>query len=268
MENNQPNMNMGMNNMNNNFNPNQNMNFMGMNNPMGMNMMNNPMGMNMMNNPMGMNMMNNPMGMNMMNNNPMGMNMMNNNPMGMNMMNNNPMGMNMMNNPMGGMGPMLMNQNNNMAMWNFMNNGMNGMAMSAGNIISQHAYANSSNSNSTTSTANNNQVSHSQELKSVLPRSFQESENLGFSHNSNIKNIKFDASTGIHVLINADKNITVENLLKEFVHKLGLSENVIGTDLIFLFNGGKLDAHSQETISKFPDIATITVFDQNNVIGA
>ena len=240
MENNQPNMNMGMNNMNNNFNPNQNMNFMGMNNPMGMNMMNN---------------------------NPMGMNM-NNNPMGMNMMNNNPIGMNIMNNPMGGMGPMLMNQNNNMAMWNFMNNGMNGMAMSAGNIISQHAYANSSNSNSTTSTANNNPVSHSQELKSVLPRNFQESENLGFSHNSNIKNIKFDASTGIKVLIKADKNITVENLLKEFVHKLGLSENVIGTDLIFLFNGGKLDAHSQETISKFPDISTITVFDQNNVIGA
>ena len=259
MENNQPNMNMGMNNMNNNFNPNQNMNFMGMNNPMGMNMMNN--------NPMGMNMNNNPMGMNMMNNNPIGMNM-NNNPMGMNMMNNNPIGMNIMNNPMGGMGPMLMNQNNNMAMWNFMNNGMNGMAMSAGNIISQHAYANSSNSNSTTSTANNNPVSHSQELKSVLPRNFQESENLGFSHNSNIKNIKFDASTGINVLIKADKNITVENLLKEFVHKLGLSENVIGTDLIFLFNGGKLDAHSQETISKFPDISTITVFDQNNVIGA
>ena len=257
MENNQPNMNMGMNNMNNNFNPNQNMNFMGMNNPMGMNMMNNPMGMNMMNNnQMGMNMMNNPIGMNM-----------NNNPMGMNMMNN-PIGMNIMNNPMGGMGPMLMNQNNNMAMWNFMNNGMNGMAMSAGNIISQHAYANSSNSNSTTSTANNNPVSHSQELKSVLPRNFQESENLGFSHNSNIKNIKFDASTGINVLIKADKNITVENLLKEFVHKLGLSENVIGTDLIFLFNGGKLDAHSQETISKFPDISTITVFDQNNVIGA
>ena len=278
-----------------NANPNQNigvgMNFMGMNNPMG-GMMNNPMGMGMngmgMNNPMAGMGMNNPMGGMGMNNPMAGMGMnipmagmgmnipfggMMNNPMAMGMngmgMNNPmagmPMGMNMqmnpmMNNPMGGMGNMILNPQNNQMMMNFMNNGMK----DNGNI--QNFYANSHTSSSTSS---NTGSQGSQELKSVLPRVIlDQQENFGAPTNPNIRNIRFDASTGIKVLLKMDKNTTVQQLLNEFVKKLGLSQNVIGKDLIFLFNGGKLDTNSQETISKFQDFSTITVFDQNNVIGA
>ena len=52
------------------------------------------------------------------------------------------------------------------------------------------------------------------------------------------------------------------------MQRLGLSKDVIGKDLIFLFSGEKLDTDSQQSISRFPDTASITVFDQNNVIGA
>ena len=69
-------------------------------------------------------------------------------------------------------------------------------------------------------------------------------------------------------MVKLDKETTIEQAIKQFVKKLGLHENVIKDDLIFLFNGKKLDVHSQEPIKKFQDFAAITVFDQNNVIGA
>ena len=91
---------------------------------------------------------------------------------------------------------------------------------------------------------------------------------MNFFPDENMKNIKFDASTGIKVIVTVSKYATIEQAIKEFVKKLGLGENVIDNDLIFLLNGGKMDAHSQDPVTTLPDLASITVFDQNNVIGA
>ena len=62
--------------------------------------------------------------------------------------------------------------------------------------------------------------------------------------------------------------ITIKELIKKYMNKIGLSENYIAKDIIFLFNGGKMDINSEETIKKYQDFFAITVFDQNNVIGA
>ena len=119
---------------------------------------------------------------------------------------------------------------------------------------------------------NNNQGgnvnNNRQESKSVLPRNISIRQEDNALPNPNLRNIRFDASTGIKVLVKLDKETTIEQAIKQFVKKLGLHENVIKDDLIFLFNGKKLDVHSQERIKKFQDFAAITVFDQNNVIGA
>ena len=104
-------------------------------------------------------------------------------------------------------------------------------------------------------------------MKSVLPREIK-NERMNFFPDENMKNIKFDASTGIKVIVNVSKYATIEQAIKEFVKKLGLGENVIDNDLIFLLNGSKMDAHSQDPVTTLPEFASITVFDQNNVIGA
>ena len=122
---------------------------------------------------------------------------------------------------------------------------------------------------------NNNQINNNQnnnnnqqEMKSVLPRNIEIGTNEIHIENEFKRNLKFDTSTGVRVIISVSKEITIAQALKEFVKKLGLSENVIGKDLIFLFNGSQLDYKSQDLVKTLPDMAAITVFDQNNVIGA
>ena len=92
--------------------------------------------------------------------------------------------------------------------------------------------------------------------------------NYHYQNNLNLKNISFDASTGLKVILKVPNDTTIKELLKKYVEKIGLSEKVIGTDLIFLFNGGRMDTNSEDSIQKFQDFSSITVFDQNNVIGA
>ena len=130
------------------------------------------------------------------------------------------------------------------------------------------ANMNMNNQNMNINQSGNVNNNNTQESKSVLPRNISIRQDNNMLPNENIRNIRFDASTGIKVLIRLNRNATLEEAIKEFVRKLGLPERVIENDLIFLFNGSKIDVHSNESISKFQDFAAITVFDQNNVIGA
>ena len=116
---------------------------------------------------------------------------------------------------------------------------------------------------------NNNDETKPREPKETLPRSTQiiKDENI-FPPNAVIKNISFDASSGLKVILKVDKETTYKDLILKYVRKIGLGEEVINKDIIFLFNGGKMDVNSQENISKLPDFSSITVIDQNNIIGA
>ena len=213
---------------------------------------------------------------NMMMNNSMLFNMNNQmNQMNMpNMFVNNNMNMNMgMMNFMNQMNQM--NQVNGMNGFNMMNNGMNMPFQNFPNNMNfqnnmnfpnnfQNNFQNNANANNNFNINNNND----QEIKSILPRDRDIGFNENLSLDQNMKNIKFDASTGIRVLVKVSIDSTIEQALKEFVKKINLPESVIGKDLIFLFNGSQLDCNSKQLVGTLPDMAAITVFDQNNVIGA
>ena len=64
--------------------------------------------------------------------------------------------------------------------------------------------------------------------------------------------------------------MTMKELFKEFVLRIGLTENVIGKDLFFISNGIKVDVNCEETIQQknIYDGHQILVIDTNNVIGA
>jgi len=82
--------------------------------------------------------------------------------------------------------------------------------------------------------------------------------------------IKFNASTGNETTIVINKERSLKDLFKKYAEKIGLSEEVFGKEVIFLFNGGKLDTEEEQSIISFfrsTNNITITVFDQNNIIG-
>ena len=65
--------------------------------------------------------------------------------------------------------------------------------------------------------------------------------NEAFDPNQNIVNVTFKVSTGHQANMAVNGNITIEQLIKKYVHKLSLSENVIGKDIMFIFNGQQLN---------------------------
>lgn len=84
-----------------------------------------------------------------------------------------------------------------------------------------------------------------------------------------IINVTMTASTGHKVVIKASGETTIEDLLKMYMKKMGLSPDSIGKDVMFLFNGAQLDPKSQEKLgSKFRVTAAITVYDLKGIIGA
>ena len=108
------------------------------------------------------------------------------------------------------------------------------------------------------------------ELKELIPRNTPNfSSNEALDPNQNIVNVTFKVSTGTQANIVVNGNITIEQLIKKYVHKLNLSENVIGKDIMFIFNGQKLDPHlKQDVNSTFGNGGLISVYDVNNIIGA
>ena len=63
------------------------------------------------------------------------------------------------------------------------------------------------------------------------------------------------------------ENTTIEELLKLYLKKARLPESVINKDIVFLFQGAKLDAYSQvEVGKKFENGTKITVFELKRVI--
>ena len=261
------NMGMGMNNMGmgmNNIGMGMNNIGMGMNN-IGMGMNNIGMGMNNMG--MGMNNMgmgNNNIGMGMnnmgMGNNNMGMGMnnigMGNNNMGMGMnnigMGNNNIGMGMNNMGMGmsnmGMGMNNMNQNNNidpplrMFMIPVVNNINN-----VDNRIGGKA------------------------PKDLIPRTdkFRKADFYKGINQKEKLNIVIQASTGMTVLLPSPPYISIAQLFKNYVKKIGLPETVLEKSITFIFEANVVDPFDPSPISsKFKDNSLIIVIDSQNIISA
>ena len=79
--------------------------------------------------------------------------------------------------------------------------------------------------------------------------------------------ITLSASTGFKTTMAIEKTKTVEDMLKEYVNKIDLSEDTIGNDILFLYNGFQLDPKSKSKVeTEFKDNSTIIVFDKRNLI--
>ena len=197
-------------------------------------------------------MMNNPMAMNnpMMMNNPMAINnsMMMNNPMMMNnqMMMNNPMMMNnqmLMNNQMMMNNPMMMNMYNNM------------MPM---NNVNQNNLFNGNNNINNMNNSNNNQLGR-------LPRN-KITQSVGGGN----FNIIFSTPSGHKTNLQTSGNITIIELLRQYMERIGLSKDLIFNGIYFLYNGRKLkEEDGNKIVGTFLRMnSQVVVLDAGNLIGA
>ena len=113
-------------------------------------------------------------------------------------------------------------------------------------------------------------LSNNQEnkIKELLPRT-PNGPTFKLGEGPNLMNITLNASTGNKTVINATPDTTIETLLKKYAQKLGLNPNVVGKEIMFLYNGAQLDPKCQTPIgSMFRNTAVITVYDLGGIIGA
>ena len=112
------------------------------------------------------------------------------------------------------------------------------------------------------------QQSFPKPIQGVLPRN-KITETLNMRDKKFITNNIFHANTGHKVIINVSSDTTIEELLKMYVKKIGLSIESVEKDIMFFFNGAKLDPKSKEKISlALFDFNKILVSDFKNNIGA
>ena len=163
------------------------------------------------------------------------------------------------------------NLNNNN---NFQQPQINNMAKSQGNQVMNPTSAQNT---------NNVYVNDPNQPKEVIPRKEEtlylnaaggksgptQLSAMGMGNNSVI-NVTLTATSGLKVVIAAPKTMTFSELFKNYVKKVGVPEDVIGTKIVFLFNAEKLKVDSQEPISTLFKAfnANVTVLDQGNIIGA
>ena len=82
-------------------------------------------------------------------------------------------------------------------------------------------------------------------------------------------NIHLHASSGLKVIMTVPDDITFKELFRLYVRKIGIGENLLGKEIIFLFNAETINVNDETKItSKLSNLGVITVVDQNNVIGA
>ena len=90
------------------------------------------------------------------------------------------------------------------------------------------------------------------------------------NYQGNKINIFFQDSRGTKVNVLSPFDISVKDLLKNYVTKMGLGENVIDSGIYFLFNGGKLKKDEKKNIYELGILngTIIIVIDRNAVMGA
>ena len=178
-----------------------------------------------------------------------------------------------------------MNNMNNMNFQNFQNmyNNMNFQGMNMNNMnfqTFQNMYNNMNNTNNMNNNFNNINVNDGRNNpqggapKGVIERVdkvLQINDFKNVNQNSLI-NVHLHASSGLKVVLKAPNYITVKELLRLYVKKLGLPESFIGTKIIFIYNAITIDLKSQQTLNELfkGGIAgfTLTVIDVDDVIGA
>ena len=149
-----------------------------------------------------------------------------------------------------------------------MNNGMN-YNMNNGMNYNMNNNINYNMNNNFSSQYNPNLFSYNY-LNGTSP----EINGIGYSPSSiynsknNIRNITFVTDTGIKTILNVPPNITIYQLIKKYINRIGLSNYDLRKDIIFLYNTESIDPFSKELIGKkFNYTPYITVIKRNSIIG-
>ena len=161
----------------------------------------------------------------------------------------------------------LYNINNGYTNPNLYNNNLNNNVYNNNSNFYNNGYnINYPSSNSSNST-NNSDVYVKGDLSPVLPR--KDTPDYVTANGSNMMNITIESSAHYVMHLVLPGNTTINGMFKKYLDRLSLPYSHLGKDLVFLYNGKKVDPFSQLTI--FPTLKNnivITVFDQGGVIGA
>ena len=83
------------------------------------------------------------------------------------------------------------------------------------------------------------------------------------------KSIVFDCSSGLKVVIAAPKYITLKELFRLYAKKIGIKENHLGNQIVFIYSSKTLDINDNQPISSIresqPKISVVDTL--SNVIG-
>ena len=141
-----------------------------------------------------------------------------------------------------------------------MNNQMNS------NNIHNFINIGNSNNNVNTSIASGGKETQPQ---GTLPN-YKDTINADFYKNEKGKlNIIMAASTGFVITMPTPPYISIKQLIRNYISKLGLGENVLDGSLVFLFNAAILNVNDETPVSSvFKNNTAITVLDVKELIAA
>ena len=109
---------------------------------------------------------------------------------------------------------------------------------------------------------------HGGDLHDLQPK--QDKDVYINKNQSEMINIAFRAGSRYeNIILSIPGNITIREMFRRYVEKLGISYNALQTNLQFLYNGKKMDPFSDKLVcNELKNGINITVFDQAEVIGA
>ena len=83
-------------------------------------------------------------------------------------------------------------------------------------------------------------------------------------------NIIFQLTSGNKIIISAAENMSLKNLFKEFIRKIGFDEKILQKDIYFLYKGERMNINEERDLRKMDlyDNAIILVMDVQGIIGA
>ena len=160
-------------------------------------------------------------------------------------------------------------------------NNMNNYNMS--NNMSNNTNQNNINIQCNNAINNTNNNEDPNQRKELLPRSekiifmnlnelkgssiLNQNNNYHFNLNKDIINVTFEANTGLKVIIPAPKYMTLEDLIINYVNKIGLPYDAIGTKIVFIYHAGKIDIKSKQPISDLFRCSNerVTVLEMTNI---
>jgi len=161
---------------------------------------------------------------------------------------------------------------------NINNNANNNVNNNANNNVNNN-FNNNFNNNNFNNNGNNiyrnfTLYNNNKEPKPILPRSntLINVPNFEKVNNGKLINIVFAAGTGLRVNIPVPINTTIEYLLKVYARRLGISENVLGTGIVFLYDALYMEVKDKRTVGEVfhgkQNQYVVTVVDAANVLAA